>query len=341
MNTSSQRGKQLRALQTTVSRFVGIADLNELRHFGFASPLSLDRQTVKQTADDDKPLKLLRQTVQRSWDKTRIQRAESYANYMGKLRKGKIMGGTPPLTLYSPEEAQLVIGSDGIPYMQLPYNALVMVIDGETQFQGRINLAGSDPDSAEDHIDFVFYCGISEAHAMQILHDTNRLARPISESMLGPKNHTGGLSQTIHDALVIAGKPLEALNPKGGATKNHITGFVHSMCFAAGFELEDIALERSIKGYFPILNEPGSPAIDGGCDRQLADLFKLCIKEEAVGRTNPLVWQVAGALAAKGTSAVQLHWEAGQAAYKDTGRKDGQPGLPQQERITAIKEALV
>jgi len=260
---------------------------------------------------------------------------------MGKLRRGTIYGGTPPLTLYSPEQAEMIIGTDGTPYMQLPFSALVMLIDAETQFQGRINLRGSDPESAEDTIDFVFYTGISEEHAMQILHDTNRLARPISEAVLGPKNHTGGLSQTIHEALLISGKALSDLNPKGGATRKHIAGFQQSMSFAAGFELEDIALERSVKGFFPILNEPGSPVINGGCPTQLADLYKLCIKDEAVGRTNSLVWQVAGAIAAKGATAVQLKWQDGQDAYKATGRQNGQPGKPPRERIDAIRQALV
>jgi hypothetical protein len=340
MNASTQRGKQLRALQTSTTRFIGIATVSELRHFGFASPLSLDRQTVKQTADDDRPLKALRTLIQRTWDKTRILRAESYGKYMGRLRAGAIFGATPPLTLYSPTPAELVIGADGTPYMQLPFEALVMVIDGETQFQGRLNLAGFDPDSIGDSLDFVFHAGISEEAAMQILHDTNRLARPISEAVLGPKNHTGGLSQTIHEALLIAGKGLSDLNPKGGATKHHIAGFQHSMCFAAAFEVEDNALARSVKGYFPVLNEPGSPPIDGGCPAQLAELFKLCVKDEEVGRTNPLVWQVAGVLAAKGHQATNLDWAAGQAAYKATGRKDGLPGLPPVERIAKIKEAL-
>src|SRR3954469_24597823 len=131
MNASAARGKSLRALQTSAHRFVGVATTNELQHFGLQSPLSLDRQTVKQTSDDDKPLKNLRDLVQRSWDKTRITRAEAYANYMGKLRRGTIYGAPPPLTLYSPEQAEMIIGADGTPYMQLPFSALVMLIDAE------------------------------------------------------------------------------------------------------------------------------------------------------------------------------------------------------------------
>jgi hypothetical protein len=341
MTTSSQRGKTLRALMTSTHRFVGVASLSELQHFGLASPLALDRQTLKQTTDDDKPLKALRTLIQRTWDKVRITRAQSYANYLGKLRRGTIMGAAPPLTLYSPEQAEGIIGHDGQPLLRLPFDALIMAIDGETQIQGRFNLRGTDPESADDDIDFVLHTGISEEAAMQILHDANRLARPISEAVLGPKNHTGGLSQTIHEALLIAGKRLEDLNPKGGATRHHIAGFVHSMCFAAGFELEDEALVRSVKGYFPILNEPGSPPINSGCPAAMANVFKLCIQDEAVGRTNPLVWQVAGVLAAKGQNPVHLRWEDGQAAYKATGRQNGLPGKPPVERIAAIQQALV
>ena len=67
------------------------------------------------------------------------------------------------------------------------------------------------PETGDIPFPVMLHYGIDEKHAIQILHDYNRYAKPIPESKLGARNSSGGISSTVLEALELAGLEDDAL----------------------------------------------------------------------------------------------------------------------------------
>lgn len=296
--------------------------LNQLEALGVKSPHLMATTTLKNTDKDDVAAKQLRMTIQRAWDKPRSERADSYADYERKIIEGKIKGGTPPVTLFSPQKA--LISDDGS--VMLPFRCTVIAIDGETQTEARYRLRDMLPQTGDEPFAAVLYHGISYDHAMQILHDFNRFAKPIPESKLGSRNVSGGVSKTIAAALSQAGYAMDDLNRTGNAgTNRYIASYSQSMVFAAGYTLGSTrGLLVNGATAFDELNKPGAAEIP--CVDDLAHMYTLAHTDIAVRRMPTQFWQVAGILAAEGFDVAQLNW----AAAIETDKKLMEPHTGQQ-----------
>jgi hypothetical protein len=317
MQHAKIRGKTLEGTAVTPFIFVGVTTLDELEHFGIKSPWLMAKMSLNKTPPEDQPGKQLRVIVQRAWDKARSQRADAYKQYIRNLAEARINGGTPPVTVY--------VSQQGMPSdngLLFNYGTSAIAIDGETQLEARFRLREDKPETGALAFPITIYHGITEEHAIQILHDFNAYAKPIPESKLGSRNASGGLSQTVQIALGQAGLTDGALNSSGAfGTKKFVAGFAQSMFFVSGYAMQADGLKRSASSMFATLNEPGAPPINNRCSPMLASLYSLATNEMKVRLAPTFLWQVAGVLAAEGVAPHQLNWDAALAAYKTTSKQ--------------------
>lgn len=295
--------------------------LNQLEAAGLKSPWQMAKTSLSKTDRSDLENKQLRVVVQRAWDVTRAKRADLYAEYLGNIHRGKIKGSAPPVTLFTPADANDLGDGD----IALPFRSTLIGIDGETQLEARFRLREQDANTGDLTFAAMLHHGIEEDHAIQILHDYNRYAKPIPESKLGPRNTSGGLSQTVIEAQELAGIESDALNKVGTiGTSKHVAGFAQAMHFVTGYALGKKGLAVNASGYFDELNRPGALPINSGCPNALASMFKLADGPNpdfnlAIRKAGAPFWQVAGVIAAEGGDVSKLKWDAAFAADKALG----------------------
>lgn len=338
MLTNLTKGKTLTAVRVSDNEAAGTVTLNELEHFGVKSPYNMAKIPASRIDADDQGAKELRLTVQRTWDRAREARADLYKQYLLNLYKKAIVGATPPVTLYVSHD-----GSDtGDGLIVFPYQASAIAIDGETQIEARYRLRAELPDTGDIPFAVVVHHGIDEQHAIQILHDYNRYAHPIPESKLGSRNSTGGLSQTIIDALsmTVSHLDLDKLNRQGNTgTKKYPASFKQAMTYVASTAVGKNALRKNAAFWFDELNQPGGLPINGSCPQHLANLLDFSVAEKTIGTSPAMLWQVAGVLGSEGINPIQLKWAEGRAAYAATGAKTaGKKKIS--ERLQAVYDAM-
>lgn len=337
MATSINKGKSLTAIAVSDHEAVGTVNLDELEHFGIKSPAEMAKIPLTKADRDDIPFKELRITVQRTWDKTRHGRADLYKNYLRHLNDGTIYGSAPPVTVYVNQPGK---SHDGT--IVFPYTALAIAIDGETQLEARFRLREELQETGENSFAVTIHHGISEEHAIQILHDYNRYAHPIPESKLGSKNSTGGMSQTIVDAIdqSIVMKTLNDLNRTGNTgTKKLKASYRQAMSFVTGYAIGPDALKRNATTWFDALNSPGVPPINGSCAPDLGEMFNLTATDQRVSLAAPIIWQVAGVLGSEGHKPQSLKWDDGFNTYQATAPKTlGKSRIS--DRLAALYAAL-
>jgi hypothetical protein len=329
------KGKTLSAIPVDDNKAVGTVSLNELEHFGIKSPAFMAKTSEKQLEKQDLPFKKLRQIVQRVWDKSRHTRADLYKVYIGRLYDSTVLGDTPPITLYVPE-----LGTPGDQVIEFAYNAPVIAIDGETQLEARFRLRDENEETGDMPFAVTMHHGISEDHAMKILHDYNHYAKPIPESKLGTKNIDGPMSIAIHDAIKQAGMAQSDLNLTGSiANKKTIAAFNQAMAFIAGYAAGPMALKRTATSWYSGLNSAGNAAINGTCVPSLSDLFVTASKRKEIGSAQPMLWQVAGVLAGEGHKPSTVNWDAALQTYVATSPK--QAGKSKvSDRLQAVYDAM-
>jgi hypothetical protein len=285
--------------------------LNQLEAVGLKSPHTMAKTPLSKTERSDLHAKELREVVQRAWDKARSLRADLYCEYLLNIQLGKIKGSAPPPAIYTPD-----IAKENGDTIELPFRSRLIAIDGETQLEARYRLREQLPETGETFFPAILHFGIDENHAIQILHDYNRYAKPIPESKLGARNSSGGLSATIIAALGLVGLDDESLNKAGtGGTAKQVAGFAQAMHFVAAYSLGAKGLIANAAHYFDVLNRPGHPPINDGCTAALAAMFDLsAVKLKGdlclTFRKGAMAfWQAAGVLAAEGADVTTLNWQ--------------------------------
>jgi hypothetical protein len=317
--------------------------LNQLEAAGLKSPHLMAKTSLTATEHSDRRAKELRMVVQRAWDKSRSQRADLYCEYLRNIETGKIKGSAPPPAIFTPDSV-----TDGDDAIVLPFRSILIALDGETQLEARFRLREELQETGDRFFPVVLHFGIEESHAIQILHDYNRYAKPIPESKLGARNSSGGLSATVVEALGIAGLSDIDLNKAGSVgTSKQIAGFSQAMHFVAAYSLGAKGLNVNAAQYFDVLNRPGHPPINSGCPTALASMFDLAATKLdndlrlAFRKMATPFWQAAGVLAAEGVDLTTLDWQGAldaDKAHAPTGR--GGPRPSRASRQQAIYDAL-
>lgn len=117
----------------------------------------------------------LRSEVQRLFEGAKKANVEKYANYIVGVHKGQ-PGMAPPIILYS--EALLLDAEeeDGTGFIQIPWDADLIAIDGETQLAARYEAANIDPTTKDLLVPVLICHGKPLDWARQVFHDLNLLA---------------------------------------------------------------------------------------------------------------------------------------------------------------------
>jgi hypothetical protein len=346
MSKKAINGYQFAGVVITENSVAVQVTLNQLEAAGLKSPYAMARTSLKQTDSSDRRAKELRSVVQRAWDKQRSVRADLYNQYLWHMASGVIKGSAPPPAIYSPDSV-----TEDDETIVLPFRSTLIAIDGETQLEARFRMREEHSETGDLPFPAILHHGIEESHAIQILHDYNRYAKPIPESKLGARNSSGGISATVLEAVEIAGLTDDDLNKSGAlGTAKQVAGFSQAMHFVAGYSLGSRGLSVNGTAYFDQLNRPGAPPINSSCPNALASMLHLgasiADKAEQIAfrKMAAPFWQVAGVLASEGGDPATFNWTAAYAADKalgTAGRGGPRPSRTTRQRAiyTALKSA--
>jgi hypothetical protein len=317
-----QNGKPMAGIHVNDKKFQGVTSLDQLEDYGLSRPSRLENAKVKERKDDKKLSDScsLRDAIQRRFDKKRIVRAEAYAAYIKAVEYGGQFGGTPPITLYLSTARGLEADC-----LVVPYGAVLLAIDGETQTEARFLLREEVPDSGSLHVAVTVYHDCTEEFAKQILHDYNRYASPVREKELMTINPEGPLTRVARQAIESAEIAEDRVNRHGVKPgKNQDIAQIQVMYAVAGYTLQDRALENSADRWLEELNNPAMGqtlrGTNGSCVSAISLLSKSAVGSSEARTAAPLVWQVAGAVVAKGRAPETIKWAEAVAALRGMGR---------------------
>ena len=138
--------------------------------------------------------------VQRLFEGAKAKNVIPYTAYIVALHEGQD-GMAPPIILYSKDQMPAVDGNNGAEFIQIPWDAQLVAIDGETQLAARFEAANLVPETKNIFVSVVLCHGRSLEWARQVFHDLNLLAvRP---------NAAVGIGMDSRDALTRVARKVE------------------------------------------------------------------------------------------------------------------------------------
>lgn len=117
----------------------------------------------------------VRLEVQRLFEGAKAKNVVPYTAYIVALHEGQD-GMTPPIILYSKEKLAAVGGNEAAEFVQIPWDAQLVAIDGETQLAARFEGANLKPETKNDFVPVVICHDRSIEWARQVFHDLNLLS---------------------------------------------------------------------------------------------------------------------------------------------------------------------
>jgi len=315
-------GNPIRGIQVSETKFQGITTLNQLEAYGLWRPTRLEKAKSNEMKADRRlrEAHLLHAEIQRRFDVKRTRNAAVYARYIQQVECGGRGGATPPITLW----VQTALGSENELY--LPYGAVIIAIDGETQTEARY-LMRDDPDfnlpeTGDNLVAVTVFHDLKEGVARQILYDFNIYTNPVSSRQLAAQNSEGPATHAAMEVMQEAGIDLDTVNRYGVTPSKKQSIAQNQVLFAVmGYAMKETALIKNGGSFIDALNNATtSNPINGDTVTRLAPMIKMAI-ESLDARKSPLpVWQVAGVLIEQGRDPASLNWSAGKAAAK--GKRD-------------------
>lgn len=127
----------------------------------------------------------VRSEVQRVFDGAKKRNVPDYAKYIDGVHRGE-PGLTPPIILWSREKLATEEKGTGAALLQIPYDAQIVAIDGETQLAARFEAARMNPATKGDRIAVMLCHGRPATWARQAFHDVNTFGiRPNAALAIG------------------------------------------------------------------------------------------------------------------------------------------------------------
>jgi len=265
----------IKCVQVSPDYFVGATTLADIRG-NCLDPRRVDRATEAEKAKDPTLFQAATQrgNNQRSFDKARTLRAVDYAKYINAVEAGDRMGGCPPITLWTAQTA-IFDGS----HLAISGGTLLTANDGETQLAARYMLANGfsggrgfkEYDSVTGDIAWLdrpfavtISTGSTVEKAMQVLHDMNHYATPVSEKNTMALNVEGALTKAINAGIVTSGVQPGAIKMRGvhRAKEAYYTSLIALMHGAIGAAYGPEAFTRSVNARINEANSQKSTAID-------------------------------------------------------------------------------
>jgi DNA sulfur modification protein DndB len=115
----------------------------------------------------------LRAEVQRLVEGAKKKNADKYTQYLLEGLDGQRPTMTPPITLYHPEQLEVVELAPGLSALMLPFGDFLVAIDGETQRIARQRTALTRHDALVERVGVVIHHGKNVAEARQGFYDLN------------------------------------------------------------------------------------------------------------------------------------------------------------------------
>lgn len=141
----------------------------------------------KQVANDPNiaAVREVRLEVQRMFEGAKKRNVPEYAQYVASLHRGEA-GLTPAIILWSKDQLEYELGSSGTALLQIPYDAQLIAIDGETQLAARFEAARINPSTKGDRVAVMVCHGRPATWARQAFHDVNTFGvRPNAALAIG------------------------------------------------------------------------------------------------------------------------------------------------------------
>ncbi|HEY2092108.1 MAG TPA: DNA sulfur modification protein DndB [Thermoanaerobaculia bacterium] len=152
------------------------------------------------TSTELEALRKMRTEVQRLFEGAKAKNVEPYANYIVAVNTGQ-NGMTPPIILFTEHELPVHEKEDGTAFLQIPYGAQVVAIDGETQLAARFLAANINAGTKTEFVPVLVCHGRNTEWARQVFHDLNLLGvRP---------NAAVGISMDARDPLTFVARQVE------------------------------------------------------------------------------------------------------------------------------------
>ena len=114
----------------------------------------------------------VRLEVQRLFEGAKRRNVPSYASYIEMVHGGE-PGLTPAIILWSREALEFEESEDGTAVLQIPFDAQLIAIDGETQLAARFEAARMNPGTKGEKVAVMFCHGRPAQWARQAFHDVN------------------------------------------------------------------------------------------------------------------------------------------------------------------------
>lgn len=204
-------GTKIPALQIAPNRFVGVASITTLG-ITILDPKMVDLSTEAECNKNPrlKAAKEQRGANQRRFDAKRQRRMMEYARYIEDVTENNRMGGFPPITFWCKDELPYIDG-----HLDIPGATLLTANDGETQLAAWHVLAEQNPEWLDKNFAFTLSAGSTREEAMQVLHDMNHYANPVSEKETAALNVEGALTKAINAGIKESGRPLGIIKARG------------------------------------------------------------------------------------------------------------------------------
>lgn len=117
----------------------------------------------------------LRAPIQRDFKGGKARNLRSYRTYIEDVTEGRILGGVPVMTCWSPDPLPLVRERGSAVRLTIPDDAVIVPIDGETQLAARFDLLANQQWGSRMQVKIILYHGTSAEHAAQVFADLNSL----------------------------------------------------------------------------------------------------------------------------------------------------------------------
>lgn len=155
------------------TRFVGRVKAAQLFQLA-PDPRDTENKKKVDASKELQDLHGIREEVQRLFEGAKKKNVPSYAEYIVGLHEGDD-GITPCITLYSEQSLEVEERGDGTAFIQVPWDAKLVAIDGETQLAARHEAANLEPDTKQEFVPLYICHGRDKGWARQSFHDLNAL----------------------------------------------------------------------------------------------------------------------------------------------------------------------
>ena len=146
---------------------------------------SEDRRKVD-ASKELQDIREIREEVQRLFAGQKARNVRPYAEYIVHVHTGEADGITPPIILYSEDLLSAEIDEFGKGFIQVPFDKVLVAIDGETQLAARFEAANILPDTKKQYLAVYICHGRDKLWARQSFHDLNVLGvRPNAALSIG------------------------------------------------------------------------------------------------------------------------------------------------------------